>query len=70
MNCPNCKSKNIKIDSLSADQKEVYIYCKECKLYSTLYQKGATYTEPNDIDEAYINQEKEEWKKDPTYQNC
>ena len=70
MNCPNCKSKEITINSASPDGKEVYIFCRSCRLHSTLYQKGATYTDPNDIDEAYVKQEKEEWKKDPTYQNC
>jgi hypothetical protein len=70
MNCPNCKSKEITINSTSPDGKEVYIFCRGCRLHSTLYQKGATYTDPNDIDEAYVKQEKEEWKKDPTYQNC
>ncbi len=70
MICPNCKSTNTKIDSVSADEKEIYIYCRSCRLYSTLYRKGWLYESVNDMDDLDVKIEKEELKKELDYQNC
>lgn len=70
MNCPNCKGERIRIEGVSPNEKEVYIFCNDCKLYSTLFRKGVSYTSVNEMDELDVKIEKEELKKDPDYQNC
>ena len=70
MICPRCKSTNTKIDSVSADEKEIYVYCNDCRVFSIFYKKGDLYKNVNDMDDVDVKIEKEELKKDPDYQNC